>query len=69
MTASEKLNAKIEAMTTEQLIETTTRLNLVCSPESIVVCNRVERELEKRLPEAEFLALLDDLELMLESAA
>lgn len=68
MTANEKLNAKIASMTTEQLIETTVRLNLVCTPEAIVVCNRAERELERRLPEAEFSALLADLETMLDAA-
>lgn len=69
MNASDKLNAKIEAQTTEALLEIATRLNLVCTTEAILVCNRVDRELERRLSPAEFMAHLDAMEAMLDAAA
>jgi hypothetical protein len=69
MNANDKLNAKIAALTTEQLLEIATRLNLVCTTEAIVVCNRVDRELEKRLTPAEFMDHLGAMEAMLDAAA
>ena len=69
MTANDKLNAKIEAQSTEALLEIATRLNLVCTTEAIIVCNRVDRELERRLSESEFSAHLEAMESMLDAAA
>ena len=69
MTAQEKLAAKIEAMTTEQLRETAIRMNTMGTTESALVCTYVDRELERRLPEAEFAAFMEELELMLDLAA
>lgn len=68
MTANEKLNAKIEAQTTEALLEISTRLNLATSNEEIIVCNRVDSELQRRLTPAEFSAHMDAMELMLDAA-
>lgn len=68
MTANEKLNAKIEAQTTEALLEIATRLNLATSNEEIIVCNRVDNELQRRLTPADFSAHMDAMELMLDAA-
>ena len=68
MTASDKLNAKIAAMTTQQLFDASLMLTLATTPEEIIVCNRVERELECRVTEAEFLAHMDACEAMLDAA-
>jgi hypothetical protein len=69
MTTNDKLNAKIEAQTTEALLEIATRLNLVCTTEAIIICNRVDRELERRLSGPEFAAHLQAMEAMLDAAA
>lgn len=70
MNASDKkLTARIAALTTEQLLEIATRLNLADCVESAIVCNRVDRELEKRLSEVEFIAHCEAMEAMLDAAA
>ena len=69
MTANDKLNAKIAAMTTEQLKEVSLRLTLVCTTEAIIVCNRAERELAQRLSDAEFIAHMEACEALLDMAA
>ena len=69
MTANDKLNAKIASQTTEALLETSTRLNLVCTNEAIIVCIRVDRELEKRLSPEAFEAHMQAMETMLDAAA
>ncbi len=69
MNANDKLNAKIAAMTTEQLKEVSLRLTLVCTTDAILVCNRAERELAKRVSEAEFIAHMDACEALLDVAA
>ena len=68
MTASDKLNAKIAAMTTQQLFDASLMLTLATTPEEIIVCSRVERELESRVTEAEFLAHMDACEALLDAA-
>ena len=68
MNANEKLVAKLAAMTTEQLKEVSLRLTLDCSVEGILVCNRAERELEKRLSVADFIAHMDACEALLDAA-
>lgn len=69
MTAQEKLTTNIETMTTEQLREVAIRMNTMGTTESIIVCTYVDRELERRLPEAEFTAFMEELEAMLDLAA
>jgi hypothetical protein len=69
MTATEKLDAKIAAQTTEALIEIGTRLNLDCTADAILVVTRVERELERRMTPDAFVAYLADMEAMLDLAA
>lgn len=69
MTANDKLTAKIAAQTTEALLEIATRLNLVCTTDAILVCNRVDRELERRLSPAEFAKHIDAMDAMLDAAA
>jgi hypothetical protein len=69
MTAADKLTAKIAAQTTEALLEIATRLNLVCTTEAILVCNRVDRELERRLLPEDFAKHMDAMEAMLDAAA
>jgi hypothetical protein len=69
MTANDKLEAKIAALTTEQLVEIAIRMNLATTAEEIIVCNRVDRELAKRMTEAELVAHYEVLETMLDAAA
>jgi hypothetical protein len=69
MTASDKLNARLASLTTEQLVEISLRLTLDTSDEAIIVCNRAERELAKRMTDAEFGAHMDACEALLDLAA
>jgi hypothetical protein len=69
MPASEKLNAKLAALTTDQLLEISLRLTLATDVESMIVCNRAERELAKRMTEAEFVAHMEVCETLLDAAA
>lgn len=69
MTANDKLNAKIAGLTTEALKEISFRLTLDATPEAIIVCNRAEGELAKRLTNVEFLAHMVACEAMLDAAA
>lgn len=69
MDAEQKLAAKIAAQSTEALVEIATRLNLVPTTEAVIVCNRVERELESRMSPEDFLAHLDAMDAMLDAAA
>jgi hypothetical protein len=68
MNANDKLTAKIAAQSVDQLKEISLRLTLDCSVEAIIVCNRVERELAARLPEAEFVAHMEACEALLDVA-
>ena len=63
------LIAKAASMTTDQLLEASLRLNAVCTNEAIIVCTYLEREIERRLPEAEFAAHMEACEALLELAA
>lgn len=69
MTAKEKLTARLAALTTEQLVEISLRMNLAMTAEESLVGIYAERELEKRMTEAEFAAHLEVLETMLDAAA
>lgn len=68
MNAAQKLDAKIAAMTVAQMKEVSLRLTLDCTAEAIIVCNRVERELARRLPDAEFIAHMEVCEALLDEA-
>ena len=67
--ATAAMTAKVAAMTTEQLIDASLALSADCSSEAIAACAYVERELESRLPEREFIAHMAYCEGLLEIAA
>ena len=67
--AQAKLVARIASLTTDQLKEISLRLALDPSKEAIIVCAKVEAELEQRLPEAEMLAHCAMLDALLDAAA
>lgn len=69
MTAQAKLDAKIAAQTTERLKEISIRLNLVSTVDATIVIAAAEKELEARMPEADFLAFMEELDTMLDAAA
>ena len=69
MTAKEKLTARLAALTTDQLVEISLRMNLAKSSEEILVGLYAERELVRRMTAEEFAAHLDFLESMLDAAA
>jgi hypothetical protein len=66
---TDKLTDRIATLPTEQLLEISLRLTLATTAEAVLVCNRVDRELERRLPEAEFIAHMDACEALMECAA
>lgn len=68
MTANDELNARLASLTTAQLMEISLRLTLDDSVDAIIVCSRAERELEQRMPEAEFLAHLDAVDALLDAS-
>lgn len=69
MTADAKLTAKIAALSVEQLKELSLRLTLATTVEEQIVCNRVERELERRIPEADFIAHMEVCDALMGLAA
>jgi len=69
MTASEKFTARVASMTTDQLLEISLRMALETSNEAIIVCAKVEGELCRRLPDADFLAHCDQIEMLMDCAA
>lgn len=68
-TANDKLTARIASLTTEQLLEIATRMNLATSTEAMIVCNRVDRELATRLSPEDFARHMDAMDVMLDAAA
>lgn len=66
--ATQKMEETIAKHSTETLLDIARKLNLKTSAEEICVVTYVERELEKSLPEAEFLALMEELEAELDAA-
>lgn len=69
MTAQQKLTNKIAALSTEALKEISLRLAIVTTNEAIIVCSKVEGELFRRLPDAEFIAHCDAVEALMDAAA
>ena len=69
MTATDKLAARIASLTTEQLLEISLRMTLATTGKEILVATYADRELERRLPEADFLAHLATCEALLDAAA
>lgn len=67
--AQEKLTARIASLTTEQIIEVSLRMNLATTQDQTIVAIYAERELEKRMTPADFVAHMDVLEAMLDAAA
>lgn len=60
--ARQKFDAMIASSSTERLRYILNALNLDTSSEAILVCSQVAVELEKRLPEPEFLELMHELD-------
>lgn len=69
MTARGKLIARLAALTTDQLVEISLRMNLAMNNEESIVGIYAERELKKRMTTDEFAAHMDVLETMLDAAA
>jgi hypothetical protein len=60
--ARQLLEAKIAEQTTEMLLTAVRTLNTDTSIEAITAAAAIEHELSKRMTEAEFIALMDELE-------
>lgn len=69
MTATEKLNSRIASLTTDQLKEISIRMALNTTNEAIIVCSKVEGELFRRMPEADFIAHCAAIEALMDAAA
>ena len=67
--AAEKLTTRIASLTTEQLSEISLRMALETSNEAIIVCAKVEGELYRRMPEADFVAHCEQIETLMDCAA
>jgi hypothetical protein len=66
--AKAKMAKMIRGLTTDQLIEGIIKLNLATSSEEILVCCKMETELESRMSEAEFVEFMQALESELNAA-
>ena len=66
--AQAALTARLAGLPTEQLKEISLRMTLADSNEAIIVCTYAERELERRVPEAEFLAHMAEVDALLDLA-
>jgi hypothetical protein len=64
----QRLQATIAKQTTEMLVTIARTLNCQLSSEAILTSSMVANELETRLPEADFLALMNELEAELSAA-
>ena len=60
-TTEQRLAGTIAEKTTETLIDVIRRLNLQTDSAACLTCNMISRELEKRMPEPAFVALMEDL--------
>lgn len=67
-TSKQKLIATIEKQSTEILLSVLRSLNLQTASEAILTCEFVTNELEKRLSESDFIALMNELDEELMSA-
>jgi hypothetical protein len=63
--ARQKFDALIASQSTEYLIEMLRALNLNTTSEGIFVTSEISCELEQRLPEPEFLELMNELDMEL----
>jgi len=63
-----RLQAAVASKSTEMLLTVARLMNLQTEAESILVSEFVANELERRLPESEFLALMAELEAELSAA-
>lgn len=68
MTADQKLTARLETLSTEQLVETSLRMTLNTTTEAAIVANRADRILAQRMSEAEFAAHMDACDALLDAA-
>ena len=69
MNAQQKLNARVAALTTEELIEVSMRMVVVSSCEATVVVAAAEKELERRMSAEEFTKFMSVLDAMLDEVA
>ena len=60
--ARAKMVAKIESQSTEQLLTIARMLNVSTDRAEMLVSIEIERVLEQRLPESEFIALMNEFE-------
>ena len=60
--ARNKLIAKLQATSTEMLIDVVRKLNRDTTAEGILVASEAANVLEARMPDAEFLQLMNELE-------
>lgn len=63
------LTTRIASLSTDQLVEVAMRMALGTSNEAIMVCTAVDRELEARMTEEDFLAHLATIEALWDVAA
>ena len=68
MTAREKLAARIAEIPTANLIDMTRILATGTTAEEILTATMIDNELESRLPAAEFLALMGEVESLMDAA-
>mgnify|MGYP000932948350 CR=1 FL=1 len=66
--AKANLEAKIASQSTEMLLTIARAMNLKTEAEEILVSLAVERELEKRLSEEDFISLMNEFEAQLDAA-
>ena len=68
-TPAQNLTNKIATLSTPALVQVSRRMTLAFTNEEIIVGTYGERQLEPRLPEAEFLAHMGAVEALLDLAA
>lgn len=68
MNSKDLMIKKIDSLSTAQLLEMARALNLKTDSAEMMVSTLVERELEKRLSETDFLALMAEFEAELMAA-
>ena len=61
-TARNKLTAKLQATSTDMLVDIVRKLNRDTTAEGILVASEAANVLEARMPDADFLQLMNELE-------
>jgi len=69
MTKREKLKSRIQSLSTETLLDFARCLAVAVTAEEVLIASEIDLELEQRLSEADFTALMVEIDGLMDAAA